>query len=578
MLWLLAGGLVCCGLMSSGFGLGADLSHHYYLTNAFARALAEGEWVPRWAGVLDGGRGDAVFTFYSPLFYWLSGGLVAGFGVDTLTALKSLLFASFVVAPASAYLLAREFFGVRASILAALTYVLLPAYPHLALHRGFLSNALALSLVPLALLGAYRLLSSGPQWGGHGPGLVIFAFSFGAIILIHSITAYLCSFPIALMAVCCRAQAGWQGLRRLSVGVLMALSMTAFFQVPQLLEMKWVQADLELTQHHYRNYFLFAEAADTSRYRQIWAGINDIVSVMTLALAALVLLLGVAAYRMMRRSGQSPLWWWCTGLALVGLFISLPVSDSFWRYIPGLKFIQFPWRFQPFVALGGALLAAATVEGWKQNDRRRKNVLAAAGTWLVVANLVFTFLLIRPSGDTHTGDEVSRLLHPEAAVPLDIGQVDALREKGDLTYLAYTANRIPFRPRGADFTLYPPTDRIGGLSIIAGRGQVVAQGLGNSHRQFNFVNEGPVSVRVETYHYPNWVARIDGRPVRSSIEQGSGLMLIDVPSGTHSLTLDFEITQPVERWARTVSAIAGLILISMVFAGGNRFRFDTSPG
>jgi hypothetical protein len=547
-------------LSSEGFGPQGDLFTHYYLTNAFARALQDGEWLPRWAGLLDGGRGDAVFTFYAPLFYQVSGGMALLTGLSIFTVFKFLLFSGFILAQFSAWLLAREFFGVRASVITAIAYVALPAYPHLALHRGFLPNALALSLVPLALLGAHRLLSESK----YPKGLVLFALSFGALILIHPITTYLSALAVALMVLCYWPQTEWAGIRNLATGVLFALALTAFFVAPQITGMKWVRADLEVTQHDFRNYFLFAESADATPYRQVWAGLNQVVSLMTLAQTALVVVLSLAGYRLLRHSNRAALWWWWLALAGFGLFISLPVSDFLWSYLPGMKFIQFPWRFQPFVALAAGLLAAAAFEGWEKNGKHTRTALAATGTWLALASLAFTFLLVRPQGEQLSRDEIRRLLHPAEARPLTSQQVNELRGRDDLSYLAYAANRIPFRPRGADFTLYPPTDQVGTLSIIAGQGKVVVGELRNSHRRFTLANEEPISVRIETYFHPNWIVRIDGQPVRISVEPGSGLMLIDVPAGAHTLTLDFEISRSIERWARLISLASIVVLMALV--------------
>ncbi|MFN7949145.1 MAG: hypothetical protein U0Z53_27575 [Blastocatellia bacterium] len=562
-LWLaVAGALTSARLISPGFGPQGDLFHHYYLTEAFARGLSEGEWLPRWAGILDGGRGDAVFTFYSPLFYWLSGGLTAFAGMNPLTALKVLLFLSFVMAQASAWLLAREFYGIGPSIIAGISYVTLPAWAHIALQRGFLSNTLALSLMPLALLGAFRLMSGSRNDEGKQPAgaLLLFALSYGAIILIHPITAYLCALAVALLVLCCLKQGGWRGLMKIGGGVLLALALTAFFWLPQVLEMKWVQADLEVTRHPYHNYFLFAEAPDASLARQVWAGINQIASVLTLLQTALVIVLCIAAYRGLRRARQGFLWW-CLSFTLIALLVSLPVSDILWRGVPGMKFVQFPWRLQPFVSLATGLLMAAAVAGWKQNGKHVRALLAAVITWLLLISLVFTFLIARPQGQSLQRSEVQQLLHPVNAPTLTAQQVGELRDRGDLSYLAYAANRVPFRPRGADLRLYPPTDQIGGLSIVSGRGSVTAQEIMNSHRRFTLMNDEPVRVRVETYFYPDWIARIDSQPVRVATEPGSGLMLIEVPAGAHVLTLDFEISQLAGRGGQLVSVAALLVLM-----------------
>lgn len=563
-LWLLvAAGLTAARFADPGFGVQGDLPIHYYLAKAFTQALQDGDWLPRWAGSLDGGRGDAVFTFYAPLFYWINSGLTRLLGLQILTAFKCLIFFSCLLAQFGAYLLAREFFGVRASVVAAVAWVILPACPHLLLHRGFLPNSLALGLAPLALLGACRLLmNKAPSESGWQAGsLALFSLSFGAIILTHPITTYLCAWAIVFMTLCCWPQAGWKGLKNLAAGVALALALTAFFLVPQFIEMGWVRAGLEITQHNYHDYFLFAEAADASSYRRGWAELNQVVSLLTLTQTVLAGLLLITSSSLLRQTNRRWLWRWLFTLTAIGLLISLPVSDLLWRWIPGLKFIQFPWRFQPLVSLAIGLSAAATIEGWHSNRRHPRLLAAATVTWLVLLSLAFTFLLARPPGRTLSQADVQLILHPPHAVPLSAQQVNELREKDDLSHLAYVANRVPFRPAGADFMLYPPAELPGGASIIAGRGKIVGQELKNSHRSFRLKNDEPVRVRIDTYFYPNWAARLDGQSAYIAVEPGSGLMLIDVPAGEHTLQLTFETHGAGEWLARLVSGFACLTLL-----------------
>ncbi len=570
--WLLAGlALSYARLASPAFGLQGDVPLHYHLARSFARSLAEGEWLPRWAGLLDGGRGDAAFTFYPPLYYWLSGGLAAVLGLDALTALKCVSFFGLVLAGATAYLLAREFAdrgyegmigktGVALSpstwsALAGLLYIALPSYLLLSLHRGFLPNAFALSLLPLAMLGAHRVLT-GKQ---RASALALFALSFSAIILTHVITAYLCGLTVGLMTLCYLPRAGWRGIARLSGGTLLALALTAFFWGPQLTEMKWVQIGLQVLQQDYHHYFLFAPAADASRFRRGWADINFWGSLIILTQSALVLALGVPCLRKSSQARRAPLVWFSLTLALAGLVISLPASDIIWRYLPGLKFIQFPWRFQPFVALGAVMLAASSPGAWAWMGRRLKMLYSAIFTWIVITNLVLTLMLAIPQGQEASRAEVASWLNKYDAPSFAPNEANKLRDD-DFGFLPYTSDQIFFRPLGAELTFYPPVNQVGGLSIIAGRGRVVTQQLRIARREFRFENAEPVRARIETYHYPNWVARLDGRVTPISAEPGSGLMLVDLPAGTHTLNLDFETVNPWARRAQVVSLIAWLLL------------------
>src|SRR5262249_14122531 len=297
MIWMaVAAALVFVRITHPGFGIQGDLPLHYHITRSYLRSLAEGDPMPRWAGLLDGGHGDALFTFYPPLSYVISATLIAILGINILTSSKIILTLVLVIAQASAYCLARQFFDHQRSIIVALFYVLLPSYGLIALHRGFFTNAVALAFVPLALLGAHLLLTNRRA----ELGIAIFTLSTSAIIFTHVITTYLCGIAILLMTVIYLRRIEWRGLRSLAISGFLVFGLTAFFLIPQLIEISWVQVRLQLVQQDYQNYLLFAKPQDSSQYRVAWAGLNQIVSYITIAQTLMTILLGLASIPLLR--------------------------------------------------------------------------------------------------------------------------------------------------------------------------------------------------------------------------------------------------------------------------------------
>ncbi|HKX26513.1 MAG TPA: 6-pyruvoyl-tetrahydropterin synthase-related protein [Blastocatellia bacterium] len=571
LVWMLSAWLLTARrLTHPAFGIQGDLPLHYHFMRAFARSLAEGEWWPRWAGLLDGGRGDALFTFYPPLSYLIGAGLVRSWGLEVLTSIQLLTWGSLFLAQLSAYLLAREFFGRRRSLLVSLAYVLLPAYPMIALNRGFLANALALGLAPLTLLGAHLLLTGDRVRRGR----IIFALGFSAVILTHTITTLLCGLAVGLMAATSltRSRTAWRGLRQLAGAGVLVSALTGFFLWPQLIEQSWVQLDLQIAQHSYRSYFLFAAAPDQSQYRLFWADLNQITSLITLAQTLTAACLGIVCGRALKSKPPPPehvtLVRFSLGLAILGFFISLPLSDPVWRYLPGFKFIQFPWRLQPLVGLACGLLAAASVDRWRLLNRHVRNLIAAVLTWLLIANGVFTTKLLAFTELGFTRAQVIKLLDPSGPAPSDHRETGSPLTEEESKQIGETANQIFYRPPGSDRQLYPAVDAPGGLTFISGQGRIVSQTLRNSYREFNLENEEPARVRIETYHYPHWVARLDGREVPIGVMRESGpqagLMTLELPAGSHRLTLSFEIRERSERWARAISLAAWLLFIAWI--------------
>jgi hypothetical protein len=254
-------------------------------------------------------------------------------------------------------------------------------------------------------------------------------------------------------------------------------------------------------------------------------------------------------------------------LALAGGLISLPISAILWRYLPGLKFIQFPWRFQPFVALGIVMLTAVAPGTWAWMKRPIKMLCAATLTWIVIANLALTVMIVIPQGEPVSSAEVASWLNKHDAPRFAPDQARQLRED-DFGFLPYTSNQIFFRPVGAELIFSPPVEQVGGLSIIAGRGRVVSEQLRIARREFHLENEEPVRARLETYYYPNWIARLDGHAIDVEAELGSGLMLIELPAGKHTLHLDFKTVNPWVRASGVLSLAAWLLLIGWIVRRG----------
>ena len=572
--WVLVGALLTyVRITHPAFGVQGDLPLHYHITRSFERSFSEGQIFPRWAGLLDGGRGDALFTFYPPLSYLLSVALMKLLGIDVLASLKAISLLALIVAQGASYAFARQFFNRRQSLICSLTYVLLPAYPLIALHRAFIANAVALSLAPISLLGASLLLSGERR----ARAAAIFATGFSALILTHAITTYLCAVVIGLMTLIHLPNFGWRGVARLAGAGAVTLALTAFFLWPQVVEASWIQIGLQTVQQDYHNYFLFAKSPNGSLYRLGWADFNYVASVITVAQTLMATLLGLLCLKIL--SPKKP----PTRLTAVarfgvvmagfGLIISLPISEMLWRYAPGFKFIQFPWRFQPFVALGCGLLAATANEMWPSMNRKLRVIVTAFLTWNVIVCVIFTVMLARLGESNVTRAQTKSLLSAQDAKPITIEEWQRMLNEGDRKCTSYTANQPYFRPQGADSFLYPPASSPGGLSIVSGHGRVVSQKLDIARREFLIESEEPARARIETYHYPHWVARLDGREIEIKAEPDSGLMLVDLPAGAHRLTLDYEVRQASQHIARAISFAAwGAFIIWIITRAAKRFR------
>ncbi|MDX2032870.1 MAG: 6-pyruvoyl-tetrahydropterin synthase-related protein [Blastocatellia bacterium] len=564
-IWLAVSlGLAGSRLGDAAYGVQGDLSLHYHIARSYSQSLSEGDWRPRWAGVLDGGWGDALFTFYPPLSYLVSGLLMRLPGVDALGSLKILSVLILFLGQAGGYLLARRFFDRRASLLAGVAYVALPGYALIGLNRNFLANAMGLALAPLVMRGAYGVLVDEERVRSG----VILALSASGLVLSHLLTTYLCGIAVGGMALLFWPRTGWRGPMRLAAAGVLVFGLTAFFLAPQQIERSWVHLDLQLIRQDYRNYLLFAQPAEGGAYRRMWTGLNLVISLVTALQVALSLLLtaGVAGRR---RSGPpvAVMVRWGLGMTLLALLISLPGSEPIWERVPGLRFIQFPWRALPFVSLGSGLAAAALWTVWGELPRGRRLWLAPLLGLTVAANLFFTWMVVRRYDVGLSGPQVAETLTAPGVGKITFAESLEIQrqENGDRRMLAYTANQPYFRPATADLDYYPPAQSVGGLTVLDGRCRVTPERLGNEDRVFLVECESAAQARIETYHYPHWVARIDDAEVGLETEPERGRMRLGLPAGRHRLRVRFEPRNRVEQIANGLSLLTwGLFAAWMI--------------
>jgi hypothetical protein len=301
----------------------------------------------------------------------------------------------------------------------------------------------------------------------------------------------------------------------------------------------------------------------------MWANINSAISYITLAQTALTFLFCLACLPILRKRNRmaTPV---ILGFALAAfaLIISLPWSDVLWRYLPGLKFIQFPWRFLPLVSLGCGLVVAAArtpqennQSSWQTLKPIYRAMISVLLSWVVIANVILLWAIVQINKRDMTSEQVVMLFDPQDTKKLTFEETDRLRDEENELFIAYTANQFYFRPKDAELIIYPPASQPGGLSILSERGRIISQTLNIERREFVVECEEPVRARIETYHYPHWIARLNGNEINIDVEAETGLMLIDLPAGTHNLMVTFEPRNKIEIWAHRGSLLTWILFI-----------------
>jgi hypothetical protein len=224
-------------------------------------------------------------------------------------------------------------------------------------------------------------------------------------------------------------------------------------------------------------------------------------------------------------------WWVLIATTAVSVALMLPVTSPAWRYLPKLRYVQFPWRW--LVPLGLAFAVFVAAAAGRRRVRRVWTLLVAAALVAVAAYLVheawwdaedvpvIRAALLQGKGFEGT-DEYSPRGTDHYDLPADAPQAATLPASED----------------------EPAKDRAALTRVRIERWSPETKLIAVEAQQ-------PVILALRLLNYPAWQVEINDRPARAESRENTGQMLIPVPTGHSHVRV---------RFARTADRTAGLML------------------
>ena len=529
-----------------------DAELHVYRAAELGHTLRAGDFYPRWAPDFYFGYGYPIFNYYAPLTYYLANLFDLLPGVDIVGGVKAVFVLGLLVASLGAYLLGRELFGPAAGVLAAASFVFAPYVVFIDPHaRGDLAEHFAICLLPLVFLFFHRLMSG---VGGRG-ALLGSVLTLAALVFSHNLMGLVSAVLLLVYWVwevvfgTGRGRAGWGGL-----AFVLAAAIIAFFWFPALLESGAVKLEVVGPGHFdFRENFLsLGELFASSRILDLGATAPQYRSNLglaqwLLALPALGALLLLGARRTPTRSHfHTLLYFILAGLALI--FLMLPASTVIWERIPGLLYLQFPWRL-----LGPAnLMLAVCVAGGTTllPANRWRNPILAMGlaTILLLALPVLYPPMWSPDfGGTAPGDILEWEQHS-----LALGTTST----GDFLPVDVTPRCVhPESTLVASYSRPGPVDKVNRATLPDGAAVEIVEHE-PLHDRFAVSTPKRFVLRLYTFYFPGWRAYVDGEEVEIEVAGPEGFITLWVPAGEHEVLVRFEDTPP--RTAGWVISAVGL--------------------
>jgi hypothetical protein len=472
----------------------------------------QGDPFPHWASGANHGFGEPFFIFYPPLSRSIAATI--GLVLPWRMVPGAYVWLVIVFAGLSMWKLASDCLAPSGAILASLIFAVNPYLIIMAYKRCAYADLLASALFPLVVWGGLRIGRDGSKT------ILPLSLVFAAIWLADLPAGVIASYSLALLLVL--SSLAHRSLRPIFYGalaILAAFGGIAFFLIPAAWERKWVNISNAIRpawapEHN----FLFTHN-NIPQYLAFNRGLSFI------ALFLMIVAAIAAVFTRRLRRDAPDVWPLVTALGAISTFMMFSPSLIFYRILPEMRFVEFPWRWLTPLCVVMALLAS-----WAMGRTRRMWM-----TWTISAVFVGAVC----AGIIHTVNWDSHMNDLIEATHSGFGY-------GDLSSWSWPHGSDPAKlPEAAPLVASPDPDV-----------QIHFEQWSPERKVFSVDSPRPLLLRIRLLTYPAWQARLNGKVVPLETDQETGQMLLLVPTGMSRADIKF-----VRTWDRTAGMTVSLASI-----------------
>lgn len=478
----------------------------------------------RWIPDMGYQYGYPQFEFYSPSVFYL-GELLHLIGLQFIDSIKILFVLGFLLAAGFMYLLLRDLLNKWSAVVGAVLYTYTPFRPTQVYVRGALNEFWALAFFPLLLWSSYQLIKQRQASYGIWLGL-----SLAGLLLTHNLMSMV-FLPVWLVWVV----TWWylesnkkHNLIQLSLSCLIGLGLSAFFILPLALEKSLVHIEslvggyFDYRQHFVDLYQLFI--SNHFGYGSSVLGPNDDLSLSTGIIQWVVALGGVVLAFLSRRK-HSKLFILTSVMAaveIIVLFMMHQKSSLIWSLIPGLVWLQFPWRLLGVSICLLAILSAVAIYLLPSKYQ------AVVGVGIMVIAISMNVSFFRPKEWLQISDH-DKFSGASWEKQLTISIFDYLP-----IYAKFPPNKkAPERPE-----------------ILSGDAKFLSYRKGSNFQEGKVEVSYGATLRLPLFDFPGMITTLNGQVVahRHDLCQNEdycfGLISLSVPQGRFDLRANLANTLP----------------------------------
>jgi len=503
------------------------------------KCVHDGQLPCRW--VPDGGYGYGypLMQFYPPMPYYPME-ILTLLGLGFFWPVKIMFALAFIFSGIGMYLLAKEFFGKWGGFLSALFYVYSPYHSVDVYVRGDQNEAWAMVWFPLVLLYSYNLITKKFSW----KNFLLFAVCLTGQLTSHNVMTMAFAPTAIIWALFWLWRSKkFSAIKNLVLSGLLGIGLSSFFFIPELLEQKYVHVDSMIS--GYFNYMAHFVDINQLFFSRFWGyggstwGPNDGMSfsVGQFQWVIALVVLAFAVLRFKKNKNISLMIVMSITFGTVYAFLTHSRSIFIWERLPILQYAQFPWRLVALIVFYFSFVAGflATI---KIPPIIKKILFISLTVGVILWNMPFFHV------DRHT--RVS------------------LEEKmaGHQWELQVTSGIFDYLPRSAPV---PPGDPAPTLPLyIDGQGGILNYTTGTNWMTFTVnVSSPSAKVMLPLFTFPGLVTKVDNKTVVSTPDKDLGRVIIDVPSGTHTVSARIGYTA-TRLFSDFITLISLAILIKLV--------------
>jgi hypothetical protein len=494
---------------------GHDVEFHLYSWLEVLGQWRHGIFYPRWAGLAHFGYGEPRFIFYPPAS-WLLGATLSAIVPWTLAA-SVYIWLVLTAAGVSMFLLARRWLERGGALFAAVLYAVNPYHLVIVYWRSAFAELLAACLLPLLLLFILKAVEDEQRmiaplgivlaaaWLTNAPAAVMIHYSMALLIVFFAVTK---RSPRLLL----------EGAAAVALGACLA----SFYLLPAVYEQKWVDIGEAVSAgSRPADNFLFIHTTDPDHdaFNRIisWVAVLEITVIAAGAIAAKI-----------RKQLNFPLWQ-LLGWGTVCAFLLFRVSLVFWKILPKMQFMQFPWRWLLCISLIFSIFVALGLQRW----------------WMRTIVCVLSIMVVAAAW--------TRVQAPWWDNAADLREMQDNMESG-----AGYEGTDEYTPLGADPAAVDKTARDVTVDGPA-RAAIHVLRWTAAAKEFTAQVSSADQLALKLFPYPAWKVQVNGHSIPTSVRKSTGQILIPVPAGLNRVQIRF-----VRTWDRTAGAWISTVMFVLV--------------